>query len=53
MRNRWHISLVFAALAAATFSGAAAWAQDYPTRPITIIVAQPPGGENGGVCASQ
>src|SRR5262245_10779708 len=32
------------ALAAMLFAGSLAWADDYPTRPITLIVPYPPGG---------
>jgi len=42
MFNRRHAAAV--AVALATFGLAAASAQDYPSRPITIIVPQPPGG---------
>jgi tripartite-type tricarboxylate transporter receptor subunit TctC len=36
----------FAALAAPAIGPAAAQAQDYPTRPITLVVPLPPGGTN-------
>jgi tripartite-type tricarboxylate transporter receptor subunit TctC len=42
MFNRVHAAAL--AVALLTFAAAPAVAQDYPTRPITIIVPQPPGG---------
>jgi tripartite-type tricarboxylate transporter receptor subunit TctC len=42
---RWRIALAALLTSLAAFFGAAA-AQDYPTRPITLIVPFPPGGSN-------
>jgi tripartite-type tricarboxylate transporter receptor subunit TctC len=43
-RNVPKVLLLSAALAAALAAAAPAWAQDYPHRPITLIVPFPPGG---------
>ena len=42
--------LVLAGLAAGCADGAAAWAQDFPTRPITLIVPWPAGGAVDTIC---
>jgi tripartite-type tricarboxylate transporter receptor subunit TctC len=46
MLNRFHVALAAAALAAFLASSLASplHAQDYPTRPVMVIVPQPPGG---------
>jgi tripartite-type tricarboxylate transporter receptor subunit TctC len=44
MLSRRHLSVFAAALAAVCLISNSLSAQDYPTRPITIIVPQPPGG---------
>jgi tripartite-type tricarboxylate transporter receptor subunit TctC len=44
MLSRRHLSVFAAALAAVCLISNPLSAQDYPTRPITIIVPQPPGG---------
>ena len=46
MLNRFHAALAAAAFAAVMASALASplHAQDYPTRPVQIIVPQPPGG---------
>jgi tripartite-type tricarboxylate transporter receptor subunit TctC len=39
-----HIRITLAAMAAVTVLGTQALAQDYPTKPVTLIVPYPPGG---------
>jgi hypothetical protein len=46
MTRRNHAAVVAAALAAALAGAIPAKAQDYPTRPITLIVPYTPGGGN-------
>jgi tripartite-type tricarboxylate transporter receptor subunit TctC len=44
MFNRLYALVLAAALGSVAFATGPALAQDYPTRPVTVIVAQPPGG---------
>ena len=44
MLNRFHATAFAVALAAIGLTSSAPQAQDYPTRPVAIIVPQPPGG---------
>ncbi|MGA9951478.1 MAG: tripartite tricarboxylate transporter substrate binding protein [Xanthobacteraceae bacterium] len=44
MFRRLHAVAVVAGLLVAGFFSSPLFAQDYPTRPVTIVVAQPPGG---------
>jgi tripartite-type tricarboxylate transporter receptor subunit TctC len=44
MLNRIHVVALAAALTIAVFAAGPLAAQDYPTRPVMIIVPQPPGG---------
>ena len=44
MFNRLYALVLAAGLGSVAFATGPAVAQDYPTRPVTVIVAQPPGG---------
>jgi tripartite-type tricarboxylate transporter receptor subunit TctC len=44
MLSRFHIVAIAAGLIAIGLLPSPLWAQDYPTRPVSVIVAQPPGG---------
>jgi tripartite-type tricarboxylate transporter receptor subunit TctC len=44
MFRRLHAVAIVAGLLVAGFCSSPLFAQDYPTRPVTIVVAQPPGG---------
>ncbi len=44
MFNRLYALVLAAGLGSVAFATGPALAQDYPTRPVTVIVAQPPGG---------
>jgi tripartite-type tricarboxylate transporter receptor subunit TctC len=44
MLNRIHVATLTAALATVALATAPVGAEDYPTRPVMIIVPQPPGG---------
>ena len=44
MFNRFYALALAAGLGSVALASSPALAQDYPTRPVTVIVAQPPGG---------
>jgi tripartite-type tricarboxylate transporter receptor subunit TctC len=44
MLSRFHAVTIAAGLIAIGLLPSPLWAQDYPTRPVSVIVAQPPGG---------
>jgi tripartite-type tricarboxylate transporter receptor subunit TctC len=44
MLSRFHVVAIAAGLVAIGLLPSPLWAQDYPTRPVSVIVAQPPGG---------
>ena len=44
MLSRFHGVAIAAGLVAMGLPPSPLWAQDYPTRPVSVIVAQPPGG---------